>query len=554
MRTHALSLATVAAAGLCAAARQASNYNVTASEAQAHDCGRECQRILGLTNAADLDVVGRDFDFGFYETAGNFSRSGSRPGDVLKVQPMDPEARTFRAGTAAFKFQYVTVDLDGGLVPATGFIAFPYSPGMGGARGAATADDDDDDEKRRRKQQQQRNNNTTTNNNTPYKLVAWAHGTIGLYAGCAPSNGPNMFDYTSWQPLTARGYAVVGTDYAGLGNNATAHKYCSFDAHATDVYYSVVAARKLFGGGGGALLSREWLSVGHSQGGGTAWKLAESELVRHDEGYLGSVALSPATYVVDMFLGGLTKGGAGNSSNSNNTGGGGGDGGSGIDRNVIKYPGYLPYLPLAVERANPAFRSTLLSATMRRRVQLAEAKQMCSNALMGLTFDLFANDGPLVNTTGGIAHDAPYMLDWQARHAPALPGARSPAPVLVVQGLADTSVLAPTTERAWNASCAAGNAVHLRLYPGVEHSPLPAAAEAEWMGWIDWRFAGGRYAHETKEGDGGEGGGGGNGNLCSRVTRRAPFGGRWTKTPPEFRLPKFLGGGGGGDNKTAGEL
>jgi len=75
--------------------------------------------------------------------------------------------------------------------------------------------------------------------------------------------------------------------------------------------------------------------------------------------------------------------------------------------------------------------------------------------------------------------------------------------------------------------------------PGVEHSPLPATAEAEWMGWIDWRFAGGRYA------DG----------KCSRVTRRAPFGGNWTKTPPEFRLPKFLGGGGGGNkSSTADEL
>ncbi|KAJ6440189.1 prolyl aminopeptidase (secreted protein) [Purpureocillium lavendulum] len=543
--TTALSLAVTALAMMAgpSSARQGSNFNITAAEARAHDCGTECQRVLRLTNAADLDVVGHDFDFDFYATAANFS--GSRPGDVLKLKPVDPEERTFRDGTSAFKFQYTSVDLDGKPVPATGFIAFPYAADLGpdaadaGSRGGrgpgtnTTSNDDDDDD------------DDDDENSRVFKLVAWAHGTIGLFAGCAPSNGPDMFDYTSWQPLTARGYAVVATDYAGLGNNATAHKYCSFDAHAADVYYSVVAARRLFG----AALSREWVSVGHSQGGGTAWKLAESRFVRDDAGYLGTVALSPATYVVDMLLGGMggnssngSNSGSnsnsnknngnknnGNKSNGNKNNGNSTEYGGDIDRNAIKYPGYLPYLPLAVERANPDFRSTLLSSTLRKRVQLATAKQLCTNALMGLTFDLYANGGPLVNASGGLAHDTPYMLDWQARHAPALAGARSPAPILVVQGLNDTSVLPPTTERACDASCAAGNAVHLSLYPGVEHSPLPGTAEAEWVGWIDWRFAGGRYAEGAER--------------CSKVTRRAPFGGRWTKTPPEFRIPKFLKNG-----------
>ncbi|KAL3959339.1 hypothetical protein ACCO45_007501 [Purpureocillium lilacinum] len=451
MRNLALSLAVAAAAmtGHLCAARQASNFNITASEARAHDCGTECQRILSLTNPADLDIVGHDFDFDFYETAANFS--GSKPGDVLKLKSISPEEERTWEDRSRDRIHCVS-----------------FSGNMG-PDGASTG------------------SHGASKHNGTYKLVAWAHGTIGLFAGCAPSNGPDMFDYNSWQALTTRGYAVVATDYAGLGNNATTHKYCSFDSHATDVYYSVVAARKLFGGA----LSREWVSVGHSQGGGTAWKLAESEFVRHDEGYLGTVALSPATYVVDMLLGGMSKGGDGSSGGKDDD----------IDRNVIKYPGYLPYLPLAVERANPAFHSTLLSPTMQKRVQLGKTKQLCTNALMGLTFDL-------------------------------------PAPVLVVQGLNDTSVLAPTTEQAWNASCGYGNAVHLSEYPGVEHSPLPATAEAEWMGWIDWRFAGGRYA------DG----------KCSRVTRRALFGGKWTKTPPEFRLPKFLGGGRGNKTSWADEL
>lgn len=454
-------------AGL-ASARQAANFNISAAEADAHGCGDTCQRILGLTSPADLDTVGADFDFDFYATAGNFS--GSRPGDVLKLRPVNATARAFRAGTTAYRFQYTTVDLDGEPVPATGFIAFPYTAGMASFGSGS------------------RNSSSGGAPDGRFPLAAFAHGTIGLFRGCAPSNGPSMFDYDSWQPLVARGYAVVATDYAGLGSNHTTHKYCSFGAHAGDVYYAVVAARKLFGGA----LSREWVSVGHSQGGGAAWKLAESPLVRNDTAYLGTVALSPATHVVDMLL-----------------------------DNAVTFPGYLPYLPLAVQRANPGYTETMLGEALRRRVAMAQAAQLCTNALMGLTFDLGRED---LVSPAGVERDAPYLRDWQAAQAPAL-GARSPAPILVVQGLNDTSVLAATTQRAYERSCASGSEVHLSLYPGLEHSALPPAAEAEWLGWIDWRFAGGRYESRG----------------CSKETKR-PFDAEHVKAPPEIPLPDFLKG------------
>jgi hypothetical protein len=182
-------------------AAQGSNYNVTESFAEAHSCDSKCQDALNNANPIDLSTFGENFDFDFYETAANFS--GSKPGDLLKLQPLDPAALQINAGTTVYRIQYTSRDLDGSPVPATGFIALPYAPAK--------------------------------QNSSTYPVVAYAHGTSGIYRGCAPSNSPNLYDYNSWQLLIERGYAVVATDYAGLGNSYTLHKYISYPAQVNDI-------------------------------------------------------------------------------------------------------------------------------------------------------------------------------------------------------------------------------------------------------------------------------------------------------------------------------
>ncbi|PHH93356.1 hypothetical protein CDD83_5910 [Cordyceps sp. RAO-2017] len=437
-----LAFSAVAAAGF-ASAQQAANFNVSAEDARAHMCGDACQANIKRQNQLDLMAVGANFDYGFYATALNFT--SSKPGDVLKLEPLDPTQYSFKAGTSVWRLQYTSVDLDGQPVPVTGFIAFPYTTPPGDDD---VAYDDGSEEQ-----------GTEPKPNRKFRLAAFAHGTIGVFPGCAPSNGPSLYDYDSWQPLVARGYAVVATDYAGLGNNYTMHKYCSFPAHAADVYYSVLAARSLFG----AVLTPEWISIGHSQGGGTAWKLAESDFVRTDTAYLGTVALAPATYIIDMLLKRM----------------------DGVD-----HPNYLPYLTVGVEAANPQYHETLLSETLRRRIAMAKEAQLCTMAFMGLTADLRGNAKAIVSMEG-VKRDMSTLLAWQNSTAPAM-GGRSEAPMLVVQGLNDTTVLPRTTIQAVESSCASGSEIHLSLYPGLEHSPLLQASEAEWMGWIDDLFAAGR--------------------------------------------------------------
>jgi hypothetical protein len=125
----------------------------------------------------------------------------------------------------------------------------------------------------------------------PFKLVAFAHGTTGVFRGCAPSTASYLYDYNIWTPLLSVGYAVVATNYVGLRNGMSKHKYIASAANTIVVYWSIAAALKAFPND----LTRECASIGHSQSGGTMYKVSEHELVREDSGgYLGDVSVAPS--------------------------------------------------------------------------------------------------------------------------------------------------------------------------------------------------------------------------------------------------------------------
>ncbi|RKK69371.1 hypothetical protein BFJ69_g12795 [Fusarium oxysporum] len=288
-----------------------------------------------------------------------------------------------------------------------------------------------------------------------YPLVAYAHGTIGLYKGCAPSAGPGLFDYKSWSLITQRGYAVVATDYARLGNNYTDHKYCTYPAHANDVYYSVVAAKKAFY----PKLSNEWVSVGHSQGGSTVWKLAVKEL-RSSKGsatsgkYVGTVSISPGPKIRDIVYWSIN--------------------------NVLPKPNYrdyvvtaeLLYVTLALKRFSPSFNiSRIVAPALQKRLELAESIP-----------DLLSDAKNQVDDND--------ITKWQDRTSP-VSGGVATEPLMVVQGLGDTSVVLEKTIEAYREACKNKDyEVHLRLYSLQDHSATVVSSSAEWFDWVQDRFAG----------------------------------------------------------------
>ncbi|PQE28477.1 prolyl aminopeptidase (secreted) protein [Rutstroemia sp. NJR-2017a BBW] len=417
---------------------QASNFNISADEALKYGCGEKCQEVLAYTNAGDLQTMGTAFDFEFYATAKNFS-SSSTPGDLLKLAPINSTQLTVPDGMTTFRFQYVSKNVDGRSVPATGFIAFPFlKPDSG-----------------------------------KYPLVAFAHGTIGVFPGCGPSSSPTLFNYNSWGPLMYRGYAIVATDYAGLGNNHTTLRYLSYVDHANDVYYSVQAARKAFPGA----FTEEWMSIGHSQGASAVWKLSEHPLVQSStSGYLGTVAVAPAPKLYDTAVA--------------------------VYEQIIPRPDYHQYVFTAemghvlygVMQAFPNYTAPWCGEGLRKRIGLATLGQMCTLAFGGLSLDLPRDQ---LYLPGVSVKDDETLKEFQRIHAPAQ-GDLASRPMLVIHGMNDTSCLIEITEEAVRDAVSAGNEIEFLRYPGLDHSATLTASSPVWLKYIDETFARTRrYSNST---------------------------------------------------------
>ncbi len=82
------------------------------------------------------------------------------------------------------------------------------------------------------------------------------------------------------------GYAVVATDYTGLGTNFR-NASVDMQSDAADVIYSIAAARAAV-----PQLGRKWIALGESAGGLAALAVGELESDIRDPDYLGSIAIS----------------------------------------------------------------------------------------------------------------------------------------------------------------------------------------------------------------------------------------------------------------------
>jgi hypothetical protein len=121
-----------------------------------------------------------------------------------------------------------------------------------------------------------------------WPVIAWAHPVTGVARTCAPSLMKNLYDGPVLSMYVNMGYAVVATDYVGLG---TSFRSAFIDApsNATDVIYAVSAARRAV-----PQLGTKWVAIGEEDGGAAVLMVAEMESEMGDVGYLGSIAISGA--------------------------------------------------------------------------------------------------------------------------------------------------------------------------------------------------------------------------------------------------------------------
>ncbi|MFE3291274.1 lipase family protein [Rhodococcus sp. NPDC059234] len=130
-----------------------------------------------------------------------------------------------------------------------------------------------------------------------WPVVSYAHGTIGVADQCAPSTAgmyePEADYLAGW---LGRGYAVVVTDYLGLGTPGVL-PYLDGRAAAHSVIDMVRAGRAI-----DPTLSRRWVVAGLSEGGQAAL-LTAHEATRYapELDYRGGVALGAPSNLEKLF-------------------------------------------------------------------------------------------------------------------------------------------------------------------------------------------------------------------------------------------------------------
>jgi pimeloyl-ACP methyl ester carboxylesterase len=351
--------------------------------------------------------------------------SANKPaGSLLKVQEFaNVSLYTLPANTALSRILFQSETVNGTLVPASAFVLWPYQP--------RKLDDG-------------------------YPVVAWSHGNDGAFGECAPSHYRNLlFQFQAPFTLALQGYVVVAPDYQGLGvtkdesGNPIAYTQFNSPGHANDIFYSVEAAQSAF-----SELSKKFVVIGQSEGGGSAWAAAERQANKPVDGYLGTIAASPLTNflgIAEVF-------------------------GSAADSLAIT-------LAAGLLSIFPTFNiSDFFTATGELAYGLMSELQGCG-AVGDLVFALPNLLQP--NYTSSF-----YVQAYQ--EIAKTGGKEISGPMLVLQGSADLDVPQLFTDRAVNETCTAFPASQLQYltFQNVTHEPIMFASQRIWLDWIEDRFEG----------------------------------------------------------------
>ena len=284
-----------------------------------------------------------------------------------------------------------------------------------------------------------------------WPVVSFAHGTTGVASGCAPTRatGPSSGGYGSDvddAPLLGSwikdGYAVVRTDYEGLGGPGV-HPYLIGTSEGYGVLDMIRAARHL----DPAISNRVVLS-GHSQGGHAAlWAASLASRYTPELHVLGTVAFAPQSHTPDEV--GLLK-----------------------TLSITSLSGVASLILRGVDVADPSLHvSRLLSA---RAAKLYP--QTLTRCLAGLDTKSSFGGVPLnqlIKPSANIAAVTAFL----ARNDP--DSLHIKGKVLLEQGLDDTTVFPPFDLGLSVDLAKHGANVTYHTYPGATHGSVIVAAAGD---------------------------------------------------------------------------
>jgi len=275
-----------------------------------------------------------------------------------------------------------------------------------------------------------------------WPIIAWAHGAAGVARSCAPSLTRNLGHGPFLSMYVNLGYAVVATDYAGLGTDFR-NAFLDGPSNAADLIASIPAARAAV-----PQLGTRWIVMGEAEGSLAAVAVAEKENEIRDPGYMGSIAISGLVDVREIY-------------------------GYAAD------PSMLAALAYGIKTVYPPFHlSDML--TEKGLALYHDVEQTCGDS----------------GKTGGLSSAETVKPGWQdngfvrqyfARNNPGQ--ARSYGSMMVVSGDADPAIPPAMTSQAIARMCKQGDSVQWQRYP-LDSGEVIGASARDQIAWIAARFAG----------------------------------------------------------------
>ncbi|MEW2352195.1 alpha/beta fold hydrolase [Spirillospora sp. NPDC029432] len=348
-------------------------------------------------------------------------------GKVLDVQPLT-NSSALPSARANHLVTYVSESAAGRPIKVTGTVALPKTPPPPGG----------------------------------HPVITWTHGTTGNADICAPSkdtpDGP-AHGYLSigqgyLDKWVAKGYAVVQTDYEGLGTPG-GHPYMNGTSAANTAIDMVRAARRV-----DHRVGRDYFVIGHSQGGHAALFTAAARQRPKDVALKGSVALAPGsmTSQTPEYVRSGQPGAQGAMS-------------------------FLFVILNGAKAADPSLDIDGLLTDEAAAILRAGRTTACNAQLAELSKTLapekvFKPDADLGPLTAYLRSQEPMGLTLQV-------------PTLVVQGAADTQVTTPATNAVVKDLCSRYKGITYNHYEGADHRAVIEASYNDAFAYVETLRKGG---------------------------------------------------------------
>ena len=381
------------------------------------------------------------------------------PGTLLRAEPISSSV----PGVKAWKIAYVTTDVRERRFVATGVAVVPDSPPPVGGR----------------------------------PMLAWAHGTTGTAQSCGPSqvldpvqplNQYFLPSGNSWtdlglpamRPLLDQGYALVATDYQGLGGGGR-HQYVVSATQGRDTINSLRALYQIKE----AQASKRAAVYGWSQGGGSTigaaslpqYLNASNAAVQGIE-IVGFVAMAPADVAAMLPKPGLSAEDATKAV----------QGFIGLmSNNVFNFT----HLVMNLWGTQAAFDDRLSLDDLLTEEGAKAVDQILLRKCVHVAADTFnyaygENYKTLLRPSMANAN---AWIDSMA--AAGVQPVKPLAPVVIYWGTADTVVPPVMHLKYMQNVCKLGGEVARIQLPGeVTHFGTPAASQSQYLEWLSDRFAG----------------------------------------------------------------